>query len=274
MKLSPFELLTARFWPQNVNLRALWAKSLSDGPIIEEFGVDPYYVMMGISLVARSAPSARRADVLDLRASDIEAWWDRVAWGMRVGLERLREDCGLIAPQWLPYNTILVPLAAILAKNGIPAGPAAAGVWQKITRWYWCSVLGQTYESSPTSQMAKDTGEMLSWLSGGTPPESVRDFRFDPRLLRDITPANVRSIAASSAWSCGSIREISTPALSSPVTPCSSRASTTTTSFPRPTWRASIRISVLASAIASSTGPSSIAGQISASASVPEQLSR
>ncbi len=41
VKLSPFELLTARFWPQNVNLRALWFKAISDGPIIDEFDVDP-----------------------------------------------------------------------------------------------------------------------------------------------------------------------------------------------------------------------------------------
>ncbi len=126
--------------------------------------------------------------MLDLRASDIEEWWDRVAWGMKAGLELLREDCGLIASKWLPYNTILVPLAAVLAKNGIPVGAAAGGMRQKVTRWYWCSVLGQTYESSPTSQMAKDVTETLAWLSGDDPPESVRDFRFDPRMLRDITP--------------------------------------------------------------------------------------
>src|SRR5262249_34331130 len=35
VKLSVFELLTARFWPKRINLRALWEKALSDYPIIE-----------------------------------------------------------------------------------------------------------------------------------------------------------------------------------------------------------------------------------------------
>lgn len=36
--------------------------------------------------------------------------------------------------------------------------------------------------------MAKDVTETLAWLAGGNPPDSVHDFRFDPRLLRDVTP--------------------------------------------------------------------------------------
>lgn len=188
VKLSPFELLTARFWPQEVNLRSLWATAIAEYPAIEEFDIDPYYMMIAISLVARSTPSARRADILALQAADMEAWWERVAWGMGEALKLLQEDCGLISPRWLPYNTILIPLAAILAKHGLPNGPAASGLKQKLTRWYWCSVLGQTYESNATSQMAKDVVETLAWLTGGEPPEAVRDFRFDPRMLRDVTP--------------------------------------------------------------------------------------
>jgi hypothetical protein len=30
--------------------------------------------------------------------------------------------------------------------------------------------------------------ELLPWLAGGAPPESVASFRFDPRALRDVTP--------------------------------------------------------------------------------------
>ena len=86
VKLSLFELLTARFWPQNVNLRALWDKAVGDGPIIDEFEVDPYYMLMA----SRSRPQHLRqaCDVLDLSASDIEEWWDRVTWGMQSGRTR------------------------------------------------------------------------------------------------------------------------------------------------------------------------------------------
>jgi hypothetical protein len=145
-------------------------------------------MMVVVALVARPAPSAKRSDVLDLRAEDVEAWWERAAWGLRTGLQLLREDCGLVSPNWLPYNTMLMPLAAILAKNGLPTGPAAGAARQKLTRWYWCSVFGQRYESSPSSQMARDVTEVTTWLAGGGEPEAIRNFRFDPRLLHDTTP--------------------------------------------------------------------------------------
>jgi hypothetical protein len=53
VKLSVFELLTARFWPQSINLRALWEKALADHPVIGDFEVDPYYLLQGISLASR-----------------------------------------------------------------------------------------------------------------------------------------------------------------------------------------------------------------------------
>ena len=71
VKLSVFELLTARFWPQEVNLRTLWDAATNQHPILTEFDVDPYYVLQAISLVSRSAPSCKRSDVLKLQASDI-----------------------------------------------------------------------------------------------------------------------------------------------------------------------------------------------------------
>jgi Protein of unknown function DUF262 len=64
VKLSPFELLTARFWPQNVNLRRLWEKAQEDHPIIADFLIDPYYVLQIVSLAARSTPSCKRSVVV------------------------------------------------------------------------------------------------------------------------------------------------------------------------------------------------------------------
>jgi hypothetical protein len=187
VKLSPFELLTARFWPKNVNLRHLWAKALDDEPIIADFEVDPYYVLQIVSLVARSTPSCKRGDVLDLTAKDVEDWWDRSIWGLAKGLEILRDDCGVLIPKWLPYYTILIPLAAVLAKLGLPGSPEAGANRQKLTRWFWCATLAQAYENAPNSQAAKDMTELLGWLQGGALPETVGGFRFDPRVLRDTT---------------------------------------------------------------------------------------
>ena len=71
VKLSVFELLTARFWPQNINLRALWDKAQAEYPIIADFDLDPYYLLQAIALASRKSPSCKRNDVLNLTADDI-----------------------------------------------------------------------------------------------------------------------------------------------------------------------------------------------------------
>ncbi len=109
VKLSVFELLTARFWPHNLKLRALWEKALADHPVIAAFEVDPYYVLQGISLASRKAPSCKRSDVLNMDASDITDWWDKVVLGLATGVEILRDDCKVMLPKWLPYQTMLPP---------------------------------------------------------------------------------------------------------------------------------------------------------------------
>lgn len=188
VKLSVFELLTARFWPKNIQLRALWEKALADHPVIADFEVDPYYILQGISLASRKAPSCKRSDVLNMAASDITEWWDKVVLGLATGLEILRDDCKVMLPKWMPYQTMLPPLAAVLARAGSPKTAEAGAQREKLKRWFWCAVFGQVYEGAPNSKSAKDVVEILPWLTGGDLPESVASFRFDPRALRDVTP--------------------------------------------------------------------------------------
>jgi hypothetical protein len=188
VKLSVFELLTARFWPVNINLRELWDNAKEDYPIIKEFEIDPYYVLQAIALACLRTPSCRRGDVLELEPENIRDWWRPVVAGMAAGLSILREDCKVMLPKWLPYQTMVPPLAAILARSGSAVTPAAGVVREKIQRWFWSAVFGQVYESAANSKSAKDVTEVLDWIGGGPEPESVRDLTFDPKILRGITP--------------------------------------------------------------------------------------
>jgi len=188
VKLSVFELLTARFWPHNINLRDLWEKARGEYPIIDDFEVDPYYVLQAISLACRKAPSCKRSDVLNLAAKEINEWWSKVIIGLKTGLEILKDDCKVIQPKWVPYQTMIAPLAAVLAKAGIPKTALAGVQREKLKRWFWCAVFGQVYESAPNSKSAKDVLELFEWLAGGALPESITALKFDPKALRDITP--------------------------------------------------------------------------------------
>lgn len=188
VKLSVFELLTARFWPHNVNLRTLWGEAVTKCPIIKEYEVDPYYFLQAISLASRTTPSCKRSEVLNLKASEITEWWDRVVEGFGTGLKILRDDCRVVAAKWLPYQTMVIPLAAVLAKLEPTKTPEFGARREQLKRWFWCAVFGQQYESSPNSQSAKDFSELVAWLKGGATPETIASLKFDPSLLRDTTP--------------------------------------------------------------------------------------
>jgi len=188
VKLSVFELLTARFWPHDIQLRDWWEVARTEHPLIAEFEVDPYYVLQAIALASRTSPSCKRNDVLNLTADDIREWWGRTIDGLAAGLGILRDDCKVMLPKWLPYQTMLPTLAAVLARAGVPKTPEAGAHRELLKRWFWCAVFGQAYESAPNSQAAKDVAELLAWFGGGQAPECVRLLRFDPEMLRRVTP--------------------------------------------------------------------------------------
>jgi hypothetical protein len=188
VKLSVFELLTARFWPLNINLREYWNDVLTNRPIIGEYKLDAYYFLQAISLVSRTTPSCKRNDVLDLKAADISQWWNKVVEGFATALEILRDDCKVVSAKWLPYQTMIVPMAAVLAKVESSVTPQFGARRQQLKRWFWCAVFVQQYESAANSKSAKDFAEILDWFDGKAEPESISAFKFDPNILRDVTP--------------------------------------------------------------------------------------
>ena len=187
VKLSPFELLTARFWHQNINLRNLWAEAVDAYPVIADFSVDPYYALQIVSMISKEKPIIKRSEVMDLEKEVVEKYWENAIDGLQRALTFLQQECGVLTPGLLPYVTIIVPLASMFTKIMVLKGPQIGAAKDKISRWFWCAVFGQRYESSPTSQSALDYTEMVRWLNGGQEPETVARFQFLPETLRETT---------------------------------------------------------------------------------------
>jgi len=76
----------------------------------------------------------------------------------------------------LPYQSQIVPLAAILADIG--------DAWEheanraKLVRWYWNGVFGELYGSTVETRIAKDFMEVSAWLKGGPEPSTVSETMF------------------------------------------------------------------------------------------------
>ena len=186
VKLSVYDLLTARLRSDGLNLRQLWANAKLQYPIVADFDIDPYTMLQVVSLVGYDPPICQRKYVLNLDARDIRYWWDACVAGLAAALTLLRDRCGVLGPDWLPYPALLLTLAAALTQRE-GGEPSTRETERQLTRWFWRAVFGQTYETDPTGQAGRDVAALRSWLTGGPEPATLADFPFDPAILRDVT---------------------------------------------------------------------------------------
>ncbi|MFH0963004.1 MAG: DUF262 domain-containing protein [Planctomycetota bacterium] len=190
VKLSVYDLLTARFWPLDFNLRQKWEEAQDENPILGEFKVDPYYILQVIALLEPGqdrdgkllAPSVKRRAILDMKVEQARRGWNAAVNGLAEALRILRDDCGVLEAGLLPYNTISIPMGAAWASQNEITGADTGANRLKILRWFWCSVFGQKYENAPNSQAEKDFAELQRWMKAGEPPESVTEFTFEMKL--------------------------------------------------------------------------------------------
>ncbi|MFK0104850.1 DUF262 domain-containing protein [Streptomyces sp. NPDC091217] len=185
-ELTPFDLLTAKFYPLGVHMRDLWEDALNRYPLISEFGVDAYSLLQTVSLLERG--TAQRADVLNkLSARDVNNHWDAAVAGMSDSLDYLKSQCGAISSSWLPYSMILVPMAAVFSKIADMRSKARTEALEKVGKFYWCSVFSENYDQGANSQAGADYRALHSWLFMEEPeriPEAVESFNLvDADLL-------------------------------------------------------------------------------------------
>ena len=85
----------------------------------------------------------------------------------------------------LPYQSQLIPLAAVLADLGQN--------WQhtektkKLQRWFWNGVFGELYGSTIDTRIAKDFVEVMEWLENDGPePSTVSETEFRADRLKTM----------------------------------------------------------------------------------------
>ena len=118
------------------------------------------------------AVRATRQSLLDLPKDAYKKYCSAARLGFERAARFLRQQ-QIYRVIDLPYQTQLVPLAAIFAEIGDKAEHATNN--EKIARWYWCGVFGELYGSAVETRFAKDILEVPSWMDGGPEPSTVAD---------------------------------------------------------------------------------------------------
>ncbi|WP_406493234.1 DUF262 domain-containing protein [Streptomyces sp. NBC_01604] len=186
--LGPFELLTARYYPQGVNLRDLWVEAQDNYKALVDFKVDPYSILQTACLRAYS--SAQRSDVLKkLTAADISQHWSAAVKGVAGVIDMLQSDCGLVAPKWLPYGMLLIPMGAVWSDIQKLEPLDRAPAYTRLQRFFWCSVFTTNYDQGANSQAGADYVRLKDWvLTGeGQAPEAIKELPLSASTLRSAS---------------------------------------------------------------------------------------
>jgi hypothetical protein len=129
------------------------------------------------------AVRATRQSLLDLPLVAYLEYRDGVEEGFKKAAKFLRQQ-NIHRVIDLPYQTQIVPLAAILADVGEKAEHASN--MAKIARWYWCGIFGELYGSAVESRFARDIMDVPAWLDGGPEPATVREGVFRAERLASM----------------------------------------------------------------------------------------
>lgn len=205
--LNVFELVTATFAADNYNLRDDWYGSkqrqvdalqgrLRKEPVLEQVETTDFLqtVSMLHTLAQRKADlaankagkqvtpvSAKRVSILALELADYKKWANAAEAGFLRAAKFLRME-QVCDPRELPYRTQLPPLAAVLGL--IEDRWLEPVIKRKLSRWYWCGVLGELYGGAVETRIANDVDELLQWiLHDGSEPRTVQDATFTPDRL-------------------------------------------------------------------------------------------
>ena len=206
VSLSVFELVTASFAGSDFRLRDDWEKRKermhSDFEVLQ--GVTGDQFLQAVTLLAtqarrRKAESdgippnllpgidCRRASILDLELSEYKEWAVVVESGLIEAAKFLNRQF-IFTKNNIPYPTQLVPLAVLYVELGKELEPANSQ--EKLERWYWCGVLGESYGSAVETRFANDLAQVPRYVRGGTEPESLTQANFIPERLLSLRNRN------------------------------------------------------------------------------------
>jgi hypothetical protein len=183
--LTPFELISARAFAGGHSLHDFWTAARERWPVLVDFALEPYYLLQVIAL--RLGAACKRSTVLSLAAEDIAEHWEDAVADMAAVLQMLRDECGVLTSKWMPYRTMLIPLAAAWREMADAAGPSQGAMRTKLKRWFWCACFTGEYESSSASLAERDAPVLREWLKGGDEPSVVAGFAWDPDRWREVT---------------------------------------------------------------------------------------
>lgn len=183
LELGIFDILTARLYPDEINLRELWDDAVDDSDrlsnYVDENGTRRARERALRILALYRGEECKEESLGKLSPNNFESdWWTAVDLFDRA-LEKAKSasagGLGVTDKYGFPYGSILPPLANLIHRAESGTYPDREGL-QKVRRWYWSSIFSKRYSGSSDSISYRDYNEMSDWLqSTGAAPDAISE---------------------------------------------------------------------------------------------------
>jgi hypothetical protein len=204
--LNVFELLTATFAAEEFDLRNDWSEhqkelqkhklltKISNTDFIQSITLLSTYIKRCIAVENKipenewPAVGCKRKDMLALSLDSYKELAKVIRLGFINSAKLLKEN-NIFKAQDIPYQTQLIPLAAIFAAldNPIFSIPEK----EKLNRWFWCGVLGELYGGTNETRYSLDIQHVIKYLKNDEKePKTIFDANFSPSRLETLRTRN------------------------------------------------------------------------------------
>lgn len=183
LELGVFDILTARLYPDDIQLRKLWERTVRQQPNIRSYsdtsgeGTARNRMLKTLALFRDS--ECKEADLRELSSNDFVDDWNQAAEILDRALEKAQSSgeggLGVIQKYGFPYGTMLPTLSNLIhiaERDG--SYPDQEGL-KMVRRWYWASVFSLRYSGSSDTVSYNDYREVRDWIRDDRDelPESI-----------------------------------------------------------------------------------------------------
>jgi hypothetical protein len=177
LALKTFDLMVARTFIPNWNLRDRWWDACDAHPVLERFfAEDGMPVIQAIALTTLA--NVREQAVLGLEPSLVRVEWEEAVEAMARAVAFLEEKCGVATPTWIPYGGTIITLAAIEREWRL------ADHRRDMLRWFLSRSLGLRFETASNTVAVEEYRHLQGSL---TTKNKLRKVPISAQVVKEAT---------------------------------------------------------------------------------------
>lgn len=151
-KLNLFDLISASTWTPELDLRT--AVKIENQKLNNKgFGeIDNEVYLQTLSLIAKG--SCTKPVQLQLRAEDVNKFWQETIESMNLAIDYLKNNLGVVNSVFIPYRSMIAVVAYLFFK--VDGRSFRHEQSELLAQWFWQTTFSERYSSSLLTLMTED----------------------------------------------------------------------------------------------------------------------